>query len=62
MPLPPHPPPQVAYLYTKVRAEFGKDCKFVDADPTVLESIVPTEEFDDKYTLKQPSISEVSSL
>ncbi|GMI17612.1 hypothetical protein TrLO_g4434 [Triparma laevis f. longispina] len=49
---------EVAYLYTKVRAEFGKDCKFVDADPTVLESIVPTEEFDDKYTLKQPSISE----
>jgi len=57
-PLPPPFPLQVAYLYTKVRAEFGKDIKFEDSLPETLESILPNDEFDANYVQRNPSISE----
>lgn len=43
----------MAYLYTKQRSEFGKDCKFSNGKTEVLENILPTKEFDKCYKLRE---------
>ena len=45
---------EVAYVYTKTRAEFGKQCFFADGPTEILESILPTDEYDDSYVQRNP--------
>ena len=40
---------EVAYLYTKVRSEFGKQTNFSDQDTRILHTIPPTDEFEDIF-------------
>lgn len=47
----------MAYLYTKVRSEFGKQTKFRDIDARVLCSIPPNEEQGADYVLRNPSVA-----
>ncbi|GMI57834.1 hypothetical protein ScalyP_jg11938 [Parmales sp. scaly parma] len=49
---------EVAYLYTKIRAEFGKSFKFGDGETVVLSSIAPSDEFDSQYVQRNPTVSE----
>jgi hypothetical protein len=44
---------QVAYLYSKPRSEFGKPCNFANGETTVLESILPTKDYDKDYVDKK---------
>ena len=43
---------KVAYISTKKRSEFGRHCKFSDGETLILESILPTDAFDDQYCQK----------
>lgn len=45
---------EIAYAYTKPRSEFGKQCFFADGPTQVLESILPTDEYDDTYVQRNP--------
>ena len=49
---------QVAYLYTKPRSEFGKQCKFSDSKTEILENILPTKEYDKSFHQRNPTITE----
>jgi dynein intermediate chain 2 len=40
-------------LYSKPRSEFGKPCNFAHGETTVLESILPTKDFDKDYVDKK---------
>eukprot|EP01029_Cantina_marsupialis_P028422 TRINITY_DN776149_c0_g1_i1.p1 TRINITY_DN776149_c0_g1~~TRINITY_DN776149_c0_g1_i1.p1 ORF type:complete len:575 (-),score=193.02 TRINITY_DN776149_c0_g1_i1:132-1856(-) len=53
---------EVVYLYTKKRAEFGKHCQFDDVPARILDSIKSTKDYDNDYTLKNPSIAEISTV
>ena len=44
---------EVAFIYNKKRSEFGKHCKFTDGETQILESILPTDSFDDHYVQKK---------
>jgi dynein intermediate chain 2 len=52
---------ELAYLYTKVRAEFGKHPTFKDVEARILESIPSTEAYKDDYIMKNPSVAELST-
>jgi len=48
-------------LYSKPRSEFGKPCKFGNGETQVLESILPTKEYDENYVLQNPVVSSVNT-
>eukprot|EP00979_Chaetoceros_neogracilis_P018491 scaffold10662_cov308-Chaetoceros_neogracile.AAC.1 len=45
---------EVAYLYSKRRSEFGKKCNFANGETQILESILPTKEYDEQYVQQNP--------
>ena len=45
---------EVAYLYTKVRSEFGKQTNFSDQDTRILHTIPQTDEFEEDYIPRNP--------
>ena len=48
---------EVAYLYTKVRSDFGKQLRFEDPETRILCSVPPTDEFENTYSLQNPSVA-----
>lgn len=61
-----HPGPttlemEIAFSYTKQRKEFGKHCKFTDGPTEVLESILPTDAYDDNYIQRNPVVTAVDT-
>ena len=52
---------EVAYLYTKVRSEFGKHCQFKDEPATIINSVQSTDSFNDHYVTKNPSVVELDT-
>ena len=53
---------EVAYLYTKVRTEFGKHCgSFADVDAALFEPVPATEEYEDKYIKQNPSVANLDT-
>lgn len=52
---------EVAYLYTKVRSDFGKHCDFKDVEPRILEVTPVTDEFESEYVMKNPSVTELNT-
>lgn len=52
---------QVAYLYTKVRSEFGKHCSFKDVPAFLLETVPCSTEYDENYVARNPSIAELDT-
>lgn len=52
---------QVAYLYTKVRSEFGKHCSFKDVPAFLLETVPCSTEYDDNYVARNPSVAELDT-
>lgn len=52
---------EVAYLYSKTRSEFGKPCNFSDGETQVVESILPTNEYDEYYKMRNPSVASTST-
>mmetsp|Transcript_29092 Transcript_29092/g.44956 ORF Transcript_29092/g.44956 Transcript_29092/m.44956 type:complete len:115 (-) Transcript_29092:304-648(-) len=43
---------EVAYVYTKRRSEFGKHVEFSNGETQILESIPPTDAYDDDYQIR----------
>jgi dynein intermediate chain 2 len=41
-------------LYSKRRSEFGKKCNFANGETQILESILPTKEYDEQYVQQNP--------
>lgn len=52
---------QVAYLYTKVRSEFGKQCSFKEVPAFLLETVPCSTEYDNNYVARNPSIAELDT-
>eukprot|EP00903_Cladosiphon_okamuranus_P016093 g14855.t1 len=52
---------EVAYLYTKVRSEFGKHCSFKDVPAFLLETVPCSTEYDDSYVTRNPSVAELDT-
>jgi dynein intermediate chain 2 len=52
---------EVAFEYTKKRSEFGKHCQFTDGETTVLESILPTDAFDESYISRTTMVTAVDT-
>jgi|Transcript_18619 dynein intermediate chain 2 len=52
---------EVAYLYTKVRSEFGKQTNFSDQDTRILHTIPQTDEFEDDYVPRNPVCTTVDT-
>lgn len=52
---------EVAYFYSKPRSEFGKQCNFAEGETQVLESILPTDEYDEQYETQNPTVSVVNT-
>lgn len=48
-------------MYTKKRSEFGKQCRFTDGDTQILESILPTDVYDDDYEQRNPVVTGVDT-
>jgi dynein intermediate chain 2 len=48
----------VAYQYTRPRSQFGRPCKFSSVPAQILESIQPTDEYDNQYRQRNPTTSE----
>jgi len=48
---------EVAYLYQKLRKDFGKDCKFTAVPATIIESIPVTEAYQENYIFRNPTVS-----
>ncbi len=48
-------------MYAKKRSEFGKHCVFMDGDTQILESILPTDLYDDKYEQRNPVVTGVDT-
>mmetsp|Transcript_10581 Transcript_10581/g.15980 ORF Transcript_10581/g.15980 Transcript_10581/m.15980 type:complete len:599 (+) Transcript_10581:73-1869(+) len=48
---------EVAYLYTRVRSEFGRQLKLEDVDTRILCSIACNDEHGDEYVLRNPSVA-----
>jgi len=48
-------------VYTKKRTEFGKQCRFTDGDTQILESILPTDVYDDDYEQRNPVVTGVDT-
>ena len=48
---------EVAYLYTKVRSDFGKQVRFEDPETRVLWTVAPSDEFDKYFVLRNPSVA-----
>ncbi len=46
---------EVAYEYTRRRAEFGRPCNFSNGDTQLLESIFPTDAYDGNYIQRNPT-------
>jgi len=46
---------EVAYEYTKRRAEFGRPCNFSNGETQILESILPTDAYDNYYIQRNPT-------
>ena len=51
---------EVAYLYTKVRSDFGKQVKFEDPETRILFSVPPTDELDKHHVPEAAPKSSVS--
>eukprot|EP00611_Tribonema_gayanum_P022017 TRINITY_DN4346_c0_g2_i3.p1 TRINITY_DN4346_c0_g2~~TRINITY_DN4346_c0_g2_i3.p1 ORF type:complete len:599 (+),score=167.96 TRINITY_DN4346_c0_g2_i3:195-1991(+) len=52
---------EVAYLYTKVRSDFGKHCRFKDVPAFLLETVPCSEEYSQNFVTRNPSVSEVDT-
>jgi dynein intermediate chain 2 len=52
---------EVAYLYTRVRSDFGRHPNFKDGETTVLASVVPSDEYEKTYVERNPSITSVDT-
>jgi hypothetical protein len=52
---------EVAYEYTKRRAEFGRPCNFSNGDTQILESILPTDAYDGSYIQRNPTSTSVDT-
>ena len=53
---------EVAYLYTKVRTDFGKHCgSFQNVDATLFEPVQVSEEDEDKYIKQNPSVANLDT-
>lgn len=52
---------EVAYEYTKRRAEFGRPCNFSNGDTQILESILPTDAYDRNYIQRNPTSTMVDT-
>ncbi|CAM9744463.1 unnamed protein product [Ascophyllum nodosum] len=52
---------EVAYLYTKVRSEFGKHCSFKDVPAFLLQTVPCSKEYDDNYVARNPGIAELDT-
>jgi dynein intermediate chain 2 len=48
-------------LYSKKRSEFGKPCNFADGETQVLESILPTDEYDKNYVKQNPVVTSINT-
>lgn len=53
---------ELAYLYTKERAEFGRHCNFRDVEGRVLETVTCTDALDTDYVQKCPMITQVDTM
>ena len=52
---------EVAFVYTKKRSEFGKHCTFTDGETQVLESILPSDAYDDSYRQQKTVVTGVDT-
>lgn len=52
---------QVAYQYTKLRSEFGRQLNLSDGETQVLDSILPTKAFDGDYIKRDPVVTAVDT-
>jgi len=52
---------ELAYLYTKIRADFGKHCDFKDVEARILESIPSTDAYKDDYIQRNPSVAQLDT-
>lgn len=52
---------EVAVEYTKQRKEFGKQCNFTDGETQLLESILPTDAYDDNYIQRSTTVTGVDT-
>ncbi|KAL9185252.1 hypothetical protein ACHAXT_003029 [Thalassiosira profunda] len=48
---------EIAYEYVKKRSQFGKQTSFQDGETTLLESILPTDAYDDQIILRKSQIT-----
>ncbi|KAL3792673.1 hypothetical protein HJC23_009401, partial [Cyclotella cryptica] len=51
----------VAFVYTKKRSEFGKHCKFTNGETQILESILPTDIYDENYLQRNPVVTGIDT-
>ena len=53
---------EVAYIYSKPRSEFGKQCRFANGETQILESILPSDEFSQDYRQRNPTTTASSTV
>ncbi len=46
---------ELAHIYTKLRKDFGKHCKFTSTNPEILEAIPTTDSLAANYVMRNPS-------
>lgn len=49
-------------MYSKRRSEFGKHCNFANGETQIIESILPTNEYDDQYVQQNPCDKAVTTI
>ena len=48
---------ELAHLYTKLRKDFGKHCKFTAVQADISEAIPVTDAYQGNYLLRNPSVT-----
>lgn len=48
---------ELAHIYTKLRKDFGKHCKFTAVQADILESIPPSPAYESNYIMRNPSVT-----
>ena len=48
---------ELAYLYQKLRKDFGKHCNFSAVPAVIIEAIPPTDGYAENYVFRNPSVS-----
>jgi dynein intermediate chain 2 len=51
----------VAYVYTKKRSEFGRHCEFTNGETQVLESVLPTDAYDESYVQQKVMVTGIDT-